>query len=119
MPPERRATLDACAWWSWGVTLDEAQMWRLMDDRGCSWGALEPRIRELSQSNRRPVGPEEVIDGKTWLVYEITAPFTPSTPGPIDLGDLRIGEHLEREHLQPGAYFRQVFEKQDMGDGTH
>jgi hypothetical protein len=74
-----------------GVTLDEAQMWRLMDDRGCSWGALEPRIRELSQSNRRPVGQEEVIDGKTWLVYEITAPFTPTTPGPIDLGDLRIG----------------------------
>lgn len=74
-----------------GVTLDEAQMWRLMDDRGCSWGALEPRIRELSQSNRRPVGQEEVIDGKTWLVYEIIAPFTPTTPGPIDLGDLRIG----------------------------
>lgn len=74
-----------------GVTLDEAQMWRLLDDRACSWGALEPRIRELSQSNRRPVGQEEVIDGKTWLVYEITAPITPASPGPIDLGDLRIG----------------------------
>lgn len=73
-----------------GVVLDEGQMWRLVDQQSCSWGALEPRLRELAQSNRRPAGSEEVIEGRTWLVYEITQTFTPSKPGPVDLGDLRI-----------------------------
>jgi len=35
------------------------------------------------------------------------------------LGDLRIGEHLQRQHLQPGADLRQVFEKQDARYRTH
>lgn len=73
-----------------GVTLDEAQMWRLHDDAGCAWGILEPRIRELAQSNRRPAGTEQVIDGKSWIVYEIEAPFTPDRAGPVSLGDLRV-----------------------------
>jgi hypothetical protein len=73
-----------------GVSLDEAQMWRLLDQQACAWGALEPRLRELAQANRRPAGTEEVIDGRTWLVYEITLNFTPSRPGPIELGDVRI-----------------------------
>ena len=73
-----------------GVTLDEAQMWRLHDDNGCSWGMLEPRVRELAQGNRRPAGSEQVIDGKSWIVYEIEAPFTADRPGPISLGDLRV-----------------------------
>jgi hypothetical protein len=73
-----------------GVTLDEAQMWRLHDDSGCSWGILEPRIRELAQSNRRPAGTEQVIDGKSWIVYEIEAPFTADRAGPVSLGDLRV-----------------------------
>jgi hypothetical protein len=73
-----------------GVTLDEAQMWRLHDDAGCSWGILESRIRELAQSNRRPAGTEQVIDGKSWIVYEIETPFTPDRAGPVSLGDLRV-----------------------------
>jgi hypothetical protein len=73
-----------------GVTLDEAQMWRLHDESGCSWGILEPRIRELAQSNRRPAGTEQVIDGKSWIVYEIEAPFTADRAGPVSLGDLRV-----------------------------
>jgi hypothetical protein len=73
-----------------GVTLDEAQMWRLHDDAGCSWGILESRIRELAQSNRRPAGTEQVIDGKSWIVFEIETPFTPDRAGPISLGDLRV-----------------------------
>lgn len=73
-----------------GVTLDESQMWRLHDDAGCSWGILEGRIRELAQSNRRPAGTEQVIDGKSWIVYEIETPFTPDRAGPVTLGDLRV-----------------------------
>lgn len=73
-----------------GVQLDEAQMWRLLDGAGCSWGPFEPRLRELAQANRRPVGREERIDGKTWLVYEITQPFAPSKPGPVDVGDVHV-----------------------------
>ena len=73
-----------------GVVLDEGQMWRLLDAGASSWGAVEPRLRELAQSNRRPAGSEEMIDGQAWIVYEITQNITTSHPGPVDLGDLRV-----------------------------
>jgi hypothetical protein len=73
-----------------GVQLDEAQMWRLLDGASCQWGAFEPRLRELSQSNRRPVGREERIDGKTWLVYELSQVFSPARPGPLDPGTVEV-----------------------------
>ena len=73
-----------------GVTLDEGQMWRLIDEAACTWGVLEARRRELMQTNRRPVGHEEIIDGQKWLVFELGKPFIPTAPGPMDLGDLRV-----------------------------
>ena len=73
-----------------GVQLDEAQMWRLLDGTACEWGAFEPRLRELAQSNRRPMGREERIDGRTWLVYELTQSFAPGKPGPLDVGDVAV-----------------------------
>ena len=73
-----------------GVVLDEAQMWQLHDGQACSWGVFEPRMRELAQANRRPAGLEQVIQGKTWIVYDIEAPFTPDRPGPVSLDGVRI-----------------------------
>ncbi|NBX26011.1 MAG: hypothetical protein EBQ99_08190 [Planctomycetes bacterium] len=73
-----------------GVQLDEAQMWRLLDGASSQWGAFEPRLRELSQSNRRPVGREERVDGRTWLVYELSQAFAPARPGPLDPGTVEI-----------------------------
>ncbi|NDB14188.1 MAG: hypothetical protein EBX53_07230, partial [Betaproteobacteria bacterium] len=73
-----------------GVSLDEGQMWRLLDTDASEWGALKPRLIELAQANRRPVGNEEVIDGRTWIVYELDRSITPDRAGPVDLGDLRV-----------------------------
>ncbi len=73
-----------------GVQLDEAQMWRLLDANACEWGAFEPRLRELAQSNRRPVGREERVDGRTWLVYELTQSFAPGKSGPLDAGRIQV-----------------------------
>lgn len=73
-----------------GVQLDEGQMWRLLDANTCEWGAFEPRLRELAQSNRRPVGREERVDGRTWLVYELTQTFAPGKPGPLEPGRVQV-----------------------------
>jgi hypothetical protein len=72
------------------VQLDEAQMWQLLDAEASSWGVFLPRLRELAQTNRRPQGDEERIDGQTWIAYELTQTVTPGKSGPVDTGDVRI-----------------------------
>lgn len=72
------------------VQLDEAQMWQLLDAEASQWGVFLPRLRELAQTNRRPQGQEERIDGQTWIAYELTQTVTPGKSGPVDAGDVRI-----------------------------
>ena len=72
------------------ISLNEGQMWQLIEKQNSSWGVFEPRMRELVQSNQRPVGREEIRDGARWCVYEITTNINASRSGALDVGDVRI-----------------------------
>ncbi|MSR33602.1 MAG: hypothetical protein EXS12_02190 [Phycisphaerales bacterium] len=72
------------------VSLNDRQMWDLIDKPTSSWGLFQPRIRELLQSNQPPPGREEIRDGARWYVYDITANTNASRSGALDVGDVRI-----------------------------
>ena len=72
------------------VSLNERQMWELIDKPASSWGVFEPRMRELVQNNQRPSGREEIRNGARWCVYEITANTNAARSGALDIGDVRI-----------------------------
>ena len=72
------------------ISLNEQQMWGLIDKSASSWGVFEPRIRELVQNNQPASSREEIRDGARWCVYEITTNTNAARIGALDIGDVRI-----------------------------
>lgn len=72
------------------VTLGEADMWQFIDQDRSEFGPFMKTLREMMQNRQRPVGNEQLIDGKAYLVYEIPAQIIPSTSGIPDFSEIRI-----------------------------
>ncbi len=72
------------------VTLGEADMWQFINSERSEFGPFSKKFRELAQSNQRPIGQEELVDGHAYLVYEVSTQIIPSTSGVPDFSDIRI-----------------------------
>ncbi len=70
--------------------LNEADMWQLVDLQGSQWGAFEPEIIEHRQRGTTPRAQQEVRDGKTFFVYELTRTLWPPKSGVPDVGGIRV-----------------------------
>lgn len=71
-------------------TLNEAQMWQLVDVAGSEWGIFEPEITELRQRNAAPRSQQEVRDGQRYYVFEVSRRTWPPKAGSPDLGTIRV-----------------------------
>ncbi len=72
------------------VTLGEADMWQFIDQDRSDFGPFIKTLREMMQNRQRPVGHEELIDGRAYVVYEITAQIIPATSGVPDFSEIRV-----------------------------
>lgn len=72
-----------------GVTLDERDLWSLMD-RDSQFGVFGPALAQLGSQNRLPRSAPEIIGDTEYIVYTIEKPFDPISTGTPDLGDIRI-----------------------------
>ena len=72
-----------------GISLDEGQMWSLIDGRS-EFGTFAPALQKLASENRRPLGHSIELDGLEYFVYTMSRPFDPIASGAPDVGDIRI-----------------------------
>lgn len=77
-----------------GITLSEADMWRMISER-TTWGAFEERIQQLADERQRPAGKEVLRKDRagvehSYYLYEISATIYPKRPGKIDANDVRV-----------------------------
>ncbi len=72
------------------VVLGEDDMWQFIDGQRSNFGPFSQSMAELQQRGQRPVGREELIDGISYWVYELTAGYTPNSPGDPNFSDVRI-----------------------------
>lgn len=72
-----------------GVTLDEGDMWNLLDNAS-TFGVFAPALARIASENRRPRGESRIIDGTEYVVYSITKPFDPIAAGTPQVGDIRV-----------------------------
>ncbi len=72
------------------VTLGEADMWQFMNQDRCEFGPFTKSLNEMAQRRQRPAGREELIDGQSFLIYEIPATITPTASGVPDFSDVLI-----------------------------
>lgn len=71
-------------------TLNEAQMWQLVDLAASEWGIFEPEITELRQRNAAPRSQQEVRAGERLFVYEVSRRTWPPKAGAPDVGTIRV-----------------------------
>ena len=77
-----------------GITLSEADMWRMISER-TTWGAFEERIQQLADERQRPAGKEVLRKDRagvehSYYLYEISATIYPKRPGKIDANDVKV-----------------------------
>ncbi len=72
------------------VTLGEADMWQFIDQTRCEFGPFTAAIRELAQRGQRPLGHEELIDGVSYLTYDLRGEILPAKSGVPSFDDVRI-----------------------------
>lgn len=73
-----------------GVELDEADMWSLIDLEASEFGAFQRELELLAQQRRRPRGRPLEVQGRTYYVYDLPATLQALRVGTPDLGDLSI-----------------------------
>lgn len=72
------------------VTLGEADMWQFIDQERCDFGPFTASMRELAQRGQRPLGREELIDGISYLTYDLRGEIMPVKSGVPTFDDVRI-----------------------------
>lgn len=72
------------------VTLGEGDMWQFINQERSHFGPFIKRLRELSQNRQRPVGREELINGSSYLIYEIETQIIPASSGIPDFSEMNI-----------------------------
>lgn len=73
-----------------GVELDEAEMWSLIDLEGSEFGAFRRELETLAQQRRRPRGRPLDVDDRTYYVYDLPATIQALRVGTPDLGEISI-----------------------------
>ena len=87
------------------VSLDEGDMWQFIDLQRSELGIFRTPMTELQQRGQRPMGREELVGGSSYLVYEVAAEFTPTTPGIPNFGDVRIAWNYPTRITENRGFF--------------
>lgn len=72
------------------ITLDNSQMWSLIDLPGSSWGVFGPTLQAMQAERRGPRVGSRIVDGAEFVVFTIAKEFDPIAAGPVQTGDIRV-----------------------------
>jgi hypothetical protein len=89
------------------VTLDEADMWRFIDGQRTQFGPFQSAMAELQQRGQRPMGHEELVGTTSYLVYEISTPFTAGAAGTPQFADVQIAWNYPTQLGENRGFFGQ------------
>ncbi len=92
----------------YNVTLNEGQMWSCIDLDSSSLGLFKQAMVDMARANRRPKGVETIRDDRSYYVYSIQRPFTPTRVGAPEIGDLSIVVNWPKSVRQVRDFFNQV-----------
>jgi len=77
------------------ITLTEADMWSLIDQRSSTWGLFTETLQELAQTRQRPKGAETLRNDaqgnrRSYYRYDVRQTLWPQQAGTLDVGRINI-----------------------------